>query len=143
MPEIRTVNHMSTMPTSRLRRRHPSTRNVMVTIAVASLALLTGCSAGAAPTSSSSPSSSSSGNVSSGNGPAGQGNQASSTFTLAFAKCMQTHGVPNFPDPSGQAGQLGPGSGVDPASPQFQSALNGPCLSLAPPAWVSSGKVTR
>lgn len=120
-------------------------RDVMVTIAVASLALLTGCSAGAAPAvRSSSSSSSSSENVSSGNGPAvGQGNEGSGTFTLAFAKCMQAHGVPNFPDPDSQAGQLGPGSGVDPTSPQFQSALNGPCLSLAPPAWVGSGKLTR
>jgi hypothetical protein len=133
---------MSTMPTSRLGRRHLYVRDVMVIIAVASLTLLTGCGAGAGPTASSSPSSSSPGNVSSGNGPAGQGNEGSGTFTLAFAKCMQAHGVPNFPDPDGQAGQLGPSSGVDPGSPQFQSALNGPCLSLAPPAWVSSGKVT-
>jgi hypothetical protein len=119
-------------------------RDVMVTIAVASLALLTGCNAGAAPAvSRSSSSSSTSGNVSSGNGPAGQGNEGSGTFTLAFAKCMQAHGVPNFPDPDGQAGQLGPGSGVDPTSPQFQSALNGPCSSLAPPAWVSAGNITR
>jgi hypothetical protein len=114
----------------------------MVTIAVASLALLTGCSSGAAPAPSSSPSPSNSENVSSGNDPAGQGNQGSGTFTLAFAKCMQANGVPDFPDPDGQAGQLGPGSGVDPGSPQFQSALNGPCLSLAPAAWVGSGKVT-
>ena len=134
---------MSTMPNSRL-DRHPCTRDVMVTIAVASLALLTGCSAGAAPAvSSSSSSSSSSGNVSSGTGSSGQGNEGSGTFTLAFAKCMQEHGVPHFPDPDSQAGQLGPGSGVDPTSPQFQSALNGPCLSLAPPAWVGSGKLTR
>jgi hypothetical protein len=35
---------------------------------------------------------------------------------------MRAHGVPDFPDPNGQAGQLGPGSGIDPNSPQFQSA---------------------
>jgi hypothetical protein len=117
-------------------------RDVVVTSAVASLALLTSCSGAAASAASSSPSSSS-GNVSSGNAPAGQGNEGSGTFTLAFAKCMQAHGVPNFPDPDGQAGQLGPASGVNPGSPQFQSALNGPCLSLAPAAWVGSGKVTQ
>jgi hypothetical protein len=134
---------MGTMPIPRRGRGYLGTRGVTVTIAAGSLVLLAGCSAGPAPAASSSPSSSSSEDVSSGNGPAGQGNQASGTFTLAFAKCMQAHGVPDFPDPGGQAGQLGPGSGVDPASPQFQSALNGPCLSLAPPAWVGSGKVTR
>src|SRR5262249_46328986 len=46
---------------------------------------------------------------------------------LAFSVCMRSHGLPNFPDP-----QFGPGgrvalrisssSGIDPRSPQFQSA---------------------
>jgi hypothetical protein len=64
-------------------------------------------------------------------------------FSLALARCMRAHGVPNFPDPNGQAGQLGPGSGVDPASQAYQAAINGPCRSLAPPAWVSSGQVSN
>jgi hypothetical protein len=64
------------------------------------------------------------------------------SFSLAFAECMRAHGVPNFPDPDGKAGQLGPGSGVDPASQAFQAAINGPCRRLAPPAWVSSGQVS-
>jgi hypothetical protein len=63
---------------------------------------------------------------------------ATGQFTAEFAACMREHGVPNFPDPNGTAGQLGPNSGIDPASPQFQSALNGPCKSLAPTAWLSS-----
>jgi hypothetical protein len=87
------------------------------------------------------------GNISvGGTGPGGSGSsgpQGSGTFSLAFAKCMRAHGVPDFPDPNGQSGQLGPFSGIDPNSPQFQSALNGPCESLAPPAWVGSGKATR
>jgi len=49
---------------------------------------------------------------------------------LKFAQCMRTHGVPNFPDPqiqSGPGGGVGvriggPGSGLDPSSPAFQSA---------------------
>jgi hypothetical protein len=61
------------------------------------------------------------------------------SFSLAFARCMRAHGVPKFPDPGGQ---LRPGSGADPASAAFQAALNGPCRSLAPPAWVSSGQVS-
>jgi hypothetical protein len=56
---------------------------------------------------------------------------------------MRANGITNFPDPNGQPGQLGPGSGFDPNTPRFQAALNGPCVSLAPPGWVGSGKVTR
>jgi hypothetical protein len=55
---------------------------------------------------------------------------------------MRSHGVPKFPDPDGKGGQLGPGTGADPASQAFQAALNGPCRSLAPSAWVSSGQVS-
>ncbi len=73
----------------------------------------------------------------------GSGQRSSGSYSLAFARCMRAHGVPDFPDPNGQPGQLGPGSGIDPNSPQFQSALNGPCKSLAPPGWLGSGKVTR
>jgi hypothetical protein len=60
------------------------------------------------------------------------------SFTAAFARCMRAHGVPNFPDPNGRSGQLGPGSGVDPGSPAYLAAINGPCRSLAPPAWLDS-----
>jgi hypothetical protein len=78
-------------------------------------------------------------------GPDGPGQHSSVSFSLAFATCMRAHGVPDFPDPDGQAGQLGPGSGIDPGSPRFQSALNGPCKPLAPPGWLStgSGPITR
>jgi len=52
---------------------------------------------------------------------------------LAMAKCMRAHGVPNFPDPVVSAGPGGkgvnvriggggPGSGINPTSPAFQSA---------------------
>jgi hypothetical protein len=51
---------------------------------------------------------------------------------LKFASCMRSHGVPNFPDPSsGHSIQISPGSGVDPASPAFQSA-QGVCKKLLP-----------
>ncbi|MGN6167199.1 MAG: hypothetical protein ACTHQQ_03385 [Solirubrobacteraceae bacterium] len=44
---------------------------------------------------------------------------------LRFANCMRSHGVPNFPDPGGGGGgvHIGPGSGINPASPAFQSAM--------------------
>jgi len=47
---------------------------------------------------------------------------------LAMARCMRTHGVPNFPDPTFQTGPNGGvgvrigGAGIDPSSPAFQAA---------------------
>lgn len=45
---------------------------------------------------------------------------------LKFAACMRAHGVPNFPDPQLNQGKvairIGPNSGIDPQSPQFQAA---------------------
>src|ERR1051326_9514272 len=61
------------------------------------------------------------------------------SFTVAFAQCMRSHGVPAFPDPNGRGNQLGPYSGIDPTSAVFQAALNGPCKSLAPQAWIDNG----
>ena len=40
-----------------------------------------------------------------------------------FASCMRTHGEPNFPDPNAQGVlSIDSSSGIDPSSPQFQSA---------------------
>jgi hypothetical protein len=79
------------------------------------------------------------------NGPTqgGSGQRSTGSFSLAFARCMRAHDVPSFPDPNGQPGQLGPASGIDPNSPPFQSAINRPCKSMAPPGWVGAGPVTR
>jgi len=49
---------------------------------------------------------------------------------LAMSRCMRSHGVPNFPDPTFQTGPGGGvgvgiqlnGSGIDPNSPAFQTA---------------------
>jgi hypothetical protein len=68
-------------------------------------------------------------NVAGGPGPSAADRQA----LLAFAACMRTHGVPDFPDPnfSGGGGAVvigsGPGSqpppDMRPDSPQFQTAM--------------------
>jgi hypothetical protein len=55
-------------------------------------------------------------------GPGGATNGGSNNSQLlAFAHCMQTHGVPQFPDPTAN-GAIGLPSGVDPNAPQFQRA---------------------
>jgi hypothetical protein len=69
----------------------------------------------------------------------GGGNRSIGQFSAEFARCMRANGVPKFPDPNGRSGQLGPDSGIDPGSAAYQSAINGPCKSLAPPEWVSNG----
>jgi hypothetical protein len=60
---------------------------------------------------------------------------AASSFTakgVAFADCMRSHGVPNFPDPSGGGGiHIEAGSGINPFSPSFQGARKA-CGKLLP-----------
>ena len=70
------------------------------------------------------------GSLSGGSGTNGGGGGSNSSAELAFAHCMQTHGVPSFPDPSSN-GALGIPSGVDANSPQFKSAFQA-CDSLLP-----------
>ncbi len=53
---------------------------------------------------------------------------------LKFADCMRSNGVSNFPDPSPGGGLklgIGPGSGINPQSPAFQSAQK-VCAKLLP-----------
>lgn len=52
---------------------------------------------------------------------------------LKFARCMRTHGVPNFPDPSTAGGgiKIQLGSGLKPFSPAFQAAQKA-CRRLLP-----------
>jgi hypothetical protein len=53
---------------------------------------------------------------------------------LKFAKCMRDHGITDFPDPNASGGleiKGSPGDGLDPNSPQFQSAQKA-CKHLLP-----------
>lgn len=46
---------------------------------------------------------------------------------VAFAQCMRENGVPKYPDPEPDSDgrvRIGPGSGVDPNSPEFQKAMS-------------------
>jgi hypothetical protein len=66
-------------------------------------------------------------------GPGGiSGGGSNNTQLLAFAHCMQSHGVPQFPDPTANGG-IGLPQGVDPNSPQFQKAWR-ECQSKLPGA---------
>jgi hypothetical protein len=58
--------------------------------------------------------------------------QAAIDALLRFARCMRTHGLPNFPDPATNGHGIQINFPVDPSSPQFQSALKA-CRAVAPP----------
>ena len=63
--------------------------------------------------------------------------------SLAFAKCMRSHGVPKFPDPQvaangGVLWTMRKGTGVNPNSPQFQAAQRA-CQKLVPGSPFSAG----
>ena len=65
-----------------------------------------------------------------GPGGASNGGGSNNSQLLAFAHCMQTHGVPQFPDPTANGG-IGLPQGVNPNSPQFQKAWH-ECQSKLP-----------
>jgi len=73
------------------------------------------------------------------------GQASSSGGALAFSACMRSHGVPNFPDPTsgsnGNSVELQQGSGIDPNSQQYQSAMHA-CQSLLPAGKANAGSVS-
>jgi len=67
-------------------------------------------------------------------GPGGLGSNSKNNqqAELAFVQCMQTHGVPNMPEPASNGAIQAPqGAGVDPNSPTYQKAFN-ECRSKLP-----------
>jgi hypothetical protein len=62
----------------------------------------------------------------SGGGPVSPQRQAQ---LLAFARCVRSHGVPNFADPTAHG--LAPPAGIDQNSPAFQAAFQA-CRRLLP-----------
>ncbi len=144
---------------------HPIRSTASVLAGVAALALLvSGCGGSTDPgvaklasTAASSTSTAGSeapgggGSVSSSGGSGGSGNEQHSEAAIAgpggpeaqkkmvaFAQCMRSHGVPDFPEPS--EGHLlikgNSKNGLNPDSPQFQAAMK-TCHSLAPAPKIS------
>jgi subtilase family serine protease len=103
---------------------------------VAAVAVLTAC--GGSPSSSGGSPSSSGGSTSSSGGSASTGS-ATYRADLAYARCMQTHGVPDFPDPNPSAGISisGHPSGNSPAA-----RANDACQHLLAAGSTGTGSVT-
>jgi hypothetical protein len=117
----------------------PRSRLTLMAAAAACLALVTtGCSKSSAGpsvaqlTTSASSAASSTGPASS---PAASSAspQKGEAGLLAYSECIRSHGVPDFPDPVGNALQVrvSPGSDLDPNAPQMQAAQKA-CKSLQP-----------
>jgi hypothetical protein len=90
---------------------------VVTLAAIACAVALAACGSGAGPSSAAA---------------SGGPNPAAHADFLKFSKCMRSHGVPSFPDPSPGGGiHLNAGSGLNPQSPRFQSAQQA-CHKLLP-----------
>jgi len=64
--------------------------------------------------------------------------QAAINALLRFARCMRTHGLPDFPDPTTNGHGIQITFPVDPSSPQFQAGLKA-CRAVAPPGLQGGG----
>ena len=122
--------------TAGLRARLP--RRFALVIGLAALALLFGaCRAApsAVARTGSSKTTASTARTSSTTASSGHGARSAQQSGIAFAACVRSHGVANFPDSaistSSKGVELSVPQGVNPNSPQFQAALQA-CRSLLP-----------
>ena len=68
-----------------------------------------------------------------GSGPSPARVQLVKALSLAFSRCVRSHGVPNFPDPDSTGRIPDPASvGIDQGSPKFEAA-NQACRRFRPP----------
>jgi hypothetical protein len=67
--------------------------------------------------------------------PSGSASSSAYDQALAYARCIRSHGEPDYPDPI-PSGQQPPGGGLDTSSPQFRAAQDA-CRSLAPHGSIS------
>jgi hypothetical protein len=119
-------------PRGAARERHRLWRIVPLGALLAAVAFTGTACGGGSSGPSRHPGSPTSAPASSGTSPSGPASSAD-----AFSACMRSHGLPNFPDPNNKGQFLySPGSGIDPSSPQFQSAEKA-CESKAPTGPIS------
>jgi hypothetical protein len=110
-------------------------RAALTGIALASIAIF----ASACSSTSQSPSVASTGGGSTPSASSSAGGSAMQK-ALAYASCMRSHGVPNFPDPASNGQfQITSNEGVNINSPQYQNASKD-CQSLAPALGGSPGQ---
>lgn len=110
------------------RGRRRLRRPVLAVAALACLAMLTAACGSGDPT----------GSATAAGSPGGSGKASA----LAYSQCMRAHGITHFPDPNSQGGisiSGGPGSSIDPQSPQFKAADQA-CRKLMPGANLSPGQ---
>jgi hypothetical protein len=147
------TKRLSSSPPQDHQRSSRPRRTGLAPVGLASLAFVLSACGSASPSVSPTTASAGTGQSNTGTGPVTRpgpqagtepgGKETTGSYSVAFAECMRAHGVPKFPNPEGSGGQLGPGSGVNPASAVYGAALNGPCRPLAPAGWVSPGPVTK
>jgi hypothetical protein len=112
------------LPPQRRRRQRRTVRSAAAIIAVAALALLAAaCSASPAST----------GAGGSPNAGDSATSDSANSQLVAYSQCMRSHGVPNYPDPSGGALPKGGAQQFGVSSSQLQAA-QGACEHLLPNA---------
>jgi hypothetical protein len=75
--------------------------------------------------------------------PSGANAQKHFDDALKYSQCMRSHGVANFPDPNTGGGiSISSGSGIDPASPQFQAAEKA-CREYFPAPHLSQAQIAH
>ncbi len=119
----------------------PGARLLIVALLVVAPALA-GCGGSSSPRVAHLSSTKNASSASSSSSPTGGSSPESTTNpeqqALAYAKCMRSNGVPNFPDPGPGGGTFRVGGGVNPGSPAFRRG-QAKCRRLSPVAGITSG----
>lgn len=122
---------------------HSSARRRAGVLAVAAGIVLLAAACGGSPSSvAASGSPASAGDPSASAAGTSQAGTSAQSQQLAFAKCMRTHGIPDFPDSGGRLTQGSPGSDLNPHDPAYRAALRA-CQSLLPSVRLSPAQAAQ
>jgi hypothetical protein len=128
--QLTTLGHRRAPKQFRRRRLTPPA----TTLAVSAAIVIAGCGGSSTTTSTRSTTSGASSRSISADATAGGSSPGSASLqadTLRFSKCMRSHGVTNFPDPSSDGQLTIKGTGINIHTPAFSNAQNA-CQSLMP-----------